>query len=133
MAEEVGRRFSNKACDMEIICGDCLSVNIPTNSLDGLMAVNVLYFIEDLDKLLSRIASWIKPNGRVIFGIRSEKSLKDLPFTQYGFNIRSLDLVKEHMRQQGFKDVESSYYDEGTVSLGEFELPVDTIIIKGTI
>lgn len=133
MAEEARLCLQNKTCGIEIICGDCLSVDIPTNSIDGLMAVNVLYFINDLDKFFSRILSWIKPNGRVIFGIRSEKSLKSLPFSQYGFNIRSLDLIKEHMQQQGFKNIESNYYDEGTVTLGDMDITVDTIVIKGTV
>ncbi len=133
MAEEARQRLSNKASDIEIICGDCLNVDIPTNSVDGLLAVNVLYFIDDLDKFLSRVFSWIKPGGRVIFGIRSEKALKSLPFTQYGFNIRGLDLIKDRMKQIGFKGVESSYYDEGVVTLGELELPVDTIVVKGIV
>ena len=73
----------------------------------------------------------MKPGARAVFGIRSEQSLNSMPFTQYGFNVRSADEIKACMRNNGFADVESNYYDEGTVMFGELPLPVDSIIIWG--
>lgn len=131
MANEVRQRLSGSACTVDIICGDCTNANIPENSLDGIMAVNLLYFIENIDELFSLITQWMKSGARSVFGIRSEQSLNSLPFTQYGFNVRSADEIKECMRNNGFSDVESTYYDEGTVMLGDLPLPVDSIIIRG--
>jgi len=131
MAEEAKQRLSGKACDIEIICSDCMHANIPEDTLDGIMAINLLYFIEDLDEFFSQITSWMKPGSRAVFGVRSEHSLKSLPFIQYGFNVRSADEIKECMRNNGFTDVESTYHDEGIVMLGDLSLPLDTVIIKG--
>lgn len=133
MAKEAKQRLSNRSCAVDIICGNHMDARIPENSLDGLMAVNVLYFIDDLPELFNQIKGWMKLDSRVVFGIRSDKSLSQMPFTQHGFNIRSLDEIKDSMILNGFSGVTSTYYDEGTVTFEDLELPVDSIIIKGTI
>jgi SAM-dependent methyltransferase len=108
-----------------------MSASLPENSVDGLFAVNVLYFIEDLDEFFQQIRGWMKPGSRVVFGVRSDHSLNSLPFIEYEFNVRSPDSIKECMRDNSFSDVDSSYYDEGTVMLGDLPLPVDSVIITG--
>lgn len=133
MAEEARHRLSANACTVDIHSGDHMSVDIGKSSLDGIMAVNVLYFIEDLDAFFNRIISWMKPDARAVFGIRSDDSLRQMPFTQYGFNIRSPDTIKSTMQKNGFSNIESSYYDEGTVVFGDTELPIDSVIISGKI
>ena len=40
------------------------------------MAVNVLYFIDDLSPLFRKIAALLKPGGRAVFDLRSADSLK---------------------------------------------------------
>jgi len=131
MADEARQRLAGKLCDVEILCSDCLGADIPRNSLDGLMAVNLLYFIDDLESMFDHVRGWMKPGGRVVFGIRSKQSLEKLPFTQFGFNIRTPDEIKQQMRDNGFDEVDSDYYDEGVMMLGGMELPVDSVIIRG--
>lgn len=133
MAGEITLRLSDKSCDIEIIQGDHLTAIIPDRSIDGLFAVNVLYFIENLDEFFQLIRNWMKSDSRVVFGVRSDDALKKLPFIEYGFNVRSADEIKSCMRNNGFLNVESAYYDEGTVMLGDIPLPVDSVIIKGEI
>lgn len=131
MAAEVHRTLSDKQCIVEVVCGDCLGVNIETESVDGVMAVNVLYFIEDLLSFFKKIIGWMKHGGRAVFGVRSDKTLKNLPFTQYGFNIRSTGEIKLLMEKAGFCSVESFAYKEGTVPFGDIMIPVDSVIIVG--
>lgn len=131
MANEARQRLSDAACAVEIIDGDHLSVDMPTNCLDALFAVNVLYFIEDLNEFFRQISAWLKPGARVVFGVRSDHALNSLHFVEYGFNVRSPDEIKQCMRSNGFFDVDSTYHDEGTVLLGDLPLPVDSVIIKG--
>lgn len=133
MAEEARQRLSGKPCAVEIINSDCLHADIADQSLDALFAINVLYFIENLDPFLQKIKGWLKPGGRVVFGVRSDKSLKALPFTEYGFNIRTPDEIKQALLRNGFTDVDSDYYDEGTVMLGELSIAVDSVIIRGSV
>ena len=90
MAREARKILSGKNCNVEIICNDHMGAGIPGNKLDGIMAVNVLYFIENLDEFFSKIKNWLKPGSRAVFGIRSEHSLNNMPFTQYEFVVRSI-------------------------------------------
>lgn len=133
MANEARNRLADNGCAVDIICSDHMGADIPESSLDGIMAVNVLYFIKNLDEFFTQIKSWMKPGSRAVFGIRSDQSLKKLPFTQYEFIVRNQEEIKDSMIMNGFSDVESNYFDEGTVMLGEMALPVDSIIIKGVI
>ena len=131
MVDEARQYLSDKSCAVDIIHGDHLSASVPENTVDGLFAVNVLYFIENLDECFQQIKNWLKPESRVVFGVRSDQALKNLPFVEYGFNVRSPDEIKNCMRYNGFSDIDSTYHDEGTVLLGDIPLPVDSVIIKG--
>ncbi len=117
------------AAHVDIHNGDCRSAPVDTASLDGLMAVNLLYFIDDLTDLFGQIANWLKQDGRAVFGIRSPESLNAIPFTQYGFRVRPLKEIETALRQSGFTNITSAYHDEGTTMFGELEIPVDSIII----
>ena len=96
-------------------------------TIDGLMAVNVLYFIEDLRDFLAKISAWLKPGARVVFGVRS---LGEIPFTRFGFRIRSLEEISQELQANGFGCVESLYFDEGTTTAADLEVPLDSLIIK---
>jgi SAM-dependent methyltransferase len=84
---------------VDIHNGDCRSAPVDAASLDGLMAINLLYFIDDLADLFGQIANWLKPNGRAVFGVRSADSLNAMPFTQYGFWVRPLEEIETALRQ----------------------------------
>ncbi|NNE85197.1 MAG: class I SAM-dependent methyltransferase [Alphaproteobacteria bacterium] len=114
---------------IDIHNGDCRSAPVDAASLDALMAVNLLYFIDDLPELFGQVANWLKPDGRALFGIRSPESLNAMPFTQFGFRVRSQEEVETALREAGLTNITSSYHDEGTTMLGELEIPVDSIVI----
>lgn len=115
---------------VDIHNGDCRNAPVDTASLDGLMAVNLLYFIDDLPGLFGQIANWLKPGGRAVFAIRSADSLNAMPFTQYGFRVRPLAEIEAALREVGFADIASAYHDEGTTMLGELEISIDSIVIE---
>lgn len=125
--EQLGRHARTS---VDIHSGDCMAAPIGMGSIDGLMAVNVLYFIDDLSAFFTRIHEWLKPGGRAVFGLRSAQSLEGMPFTRYGFHIRSLKEVTECLKSCGFGDVDSKYFDDGMSKLGDLEIPVDSLIIR---
>lgn len=131
MADEANLALSGKDCSAEIFNGDYSDLNIPLSSVDGVIAVNVLYFIEDLATFFKQIFLWIKPGGRVAFGIRSEVTLRNLPFTQYGFNIRTTSEIKSVMAESGFSSVTSFDHDEGVTSFQDIDIPEATVVIIG--
>lgn len=119
-----------EAARIDIHNGDCRSAPVDAASLDGLMAVNLLYFINDLPDLFGQIATWLKPGGRAVFGIRSPDSLNAMPFVQYGFRVRPLAEIEAALRESGLGTIASAYNDEGTTMLGELEIPIDSIVIE---
>ncbi len=116
--------------NISILQEDCHSANISTGSQDGIFSVNVLYFIDDLGCFFTLLHRWLKPGGRIVMGIRSQDTLQKMPFTQYGFNIRPLETYLEAMRNCGFHEVKSSYYEEGIIQFANLELPMDTLVLS---
>ncbi|GAA4650323.1 hypothetical protein GCM10023116_26060 [Kistimonas scapharcae] len=131
MAQQAWDNLSGlNAAPVTIFTDDSLSAPVMTHSVDGVMAVNVLYFIDDLDALFRKIITWLKPGGRAVFGVRSDQCLQSIPYTRYGFSIRSLAEIQASLLASGFRLVESSYYDEGIQLFDELEIRLDALIIK---
>ena len=133
MANAAQQRLSKNECNVEIMNCDCHHADIPAQSADGIMAVNLLYFIEDLEALFKQLKTWMKPGARVVFGVRSDQSLKSMPFVNYKFNVRTADEIVKIMNSNGFNEVDYNYHDEGEVMLGDIPLIVDSVIIHGRV
>lgn len=131
MAREAKQALHHQDCSVSIFNGDYTKADIKAASIDGIMAVNVVYFIENLHHFLTQIFSWLTQNGRLVLGVRSDKTLNNLPFTQYGFHIRSPDVILAAMKQAGFTDTKATHYEEGMVPLGDMSIAVDSVIISG--
>ncbi|WP_413662349.1 class I SAM-dependent methyltransferase [Microbulbifer sp. CNSA002] len=131
MAEELQRNLAGNHCTTKVVYGDCLEVQLKNESIDGVIGVNLLYFIKDLSIFFKHIFKWLKPGGRVAFGIRSDKSLKQLPFTQFKFHIRTTAEIKSLMKDAGFNAVESSFFDKEMVPFGDTTIQADSVIITG--
>lgn len=129
LAQQAARRLGGRA-NVSIIPGDCHAADIEHASLDGVLAVNVLYFIDDIAGLFRRIHDWLKPGGRMVMGVRSAESLRAMPFTAFAFKIRTLEAMESAMQAGGFVDVAADYFDEGVVEFGELRLPMDTLVIQ---
>lgn len=115
---------------IDVHAGDCHDASVREASIDGLFAVNVLYFVDDLDALLGRIRPWFRPGGRCVFGIRPAITLKSLRFHEFGYHIRPPEEIENAMRAHGFREIASTHYDDGEGRLGEITFPNGSIIIK---
>ena len=131
MAQLAEKNLREKgSAKIDVHPGDCHDVVVDEASVDGLMAVNVLYFIDDLDGLLARIRPWFKPKGRCVFGIRPARTLESLSFHEFGHKIRPPEEIDEALQKHGFGEISITHYDEGEGSLGEITFPNGSIIIK---
>lgn len=117
---------------VDIHAGDCHDASVDESSVDGLMAVNVLYFVDDLNALLGRIRPWFRSGGRCVFGIRPSETLRSLRFHEFGYHIRPLDEIEAAMRDHGFAEIGSTHFDDGEGRLGDITFPNGTIIIKAS-
>lgn len=115
---------------IEVHNGTCHDASVMESSIDGLMAVNVLYFVDDLDGLLKRIRPWFRQGGRCVFAIRPERTLNHIGLQDHGFRIRSPEEIVSAMQPYGFGDISITEFDEGEGQLGELAFPNGSIIIK---
>ncbi|WP_370978423.1 class I SAM-dependent methyltransferase [Agaribacterium sp. ZY112] len=129
MAEQARINLRDEDCHVEIYNSSCSDTDIRASSIDALLAVNVLYFIDNLDEFFHQLFLWMKPGGRVVFAIRPEKTLESLPFTQYVFNIRNTQTYVSAMERVGFECLEPVVFDEGVLALADIEVPVATVIL----
>ena len=126
------RLTARNAAAVRVHCGDCDDAPIATRSLDGAFAVNLLYFIPDLEGFFGTLQHWLKPSGRAVFGVRSSLALKAMPFTKFGFHIRGLDKIIATFNAAGFINISANYHDEGSVDFDGIDMPMDSLIISGS-
>lgn len=78
----------------------------PDQEFDKCMTVNTIYFWEAPNQELQEIFRVLKPGGKLVLGIRSEESMRQMPFVQYGFNTYSADGIISLLQENGFGHVE---------------------------
>lgn len=119
------------AAAVQVLNADCRAAELPAASVDGIFGTNFVYFLDELEPFLSRAASWLKPGGRIVIGIRSKTSMSRLPFTPYGFHLRESAAITAALAGCGFEDIRDHYYDdEGEQRIGELTVQVDAHIIS---
>lgn len=119
--------------NVDVHLGDAHSAPVSANSVDGLMAVNVLYFIDDLPGLLRHIRPWFREGARCVFGVRPEETLRFFQFDTMGFHVRAPEQITEAMLDCGFKNVSVTHHKEDDGLLGDQAFPNGTVIIAGSI
>jgi SAM-dependent methyltransferase len=116
---------------VDVRSGDFLSHPPEGPGADALLAVNVLYFFDDLPAFTARCRDWLRPGGRAVIGLRSLDAMADLPFIEHGqFHLRPLDALLRALHSSGFEGIEARYFDEGTTELGDLTVSVDSIVVR---
>jgi len=75
-------------------------------TFDKVFCNMVIYFWENPEEHLKEIHRVLKPTGRFYTGMRTKNSMLELPFTQHGFNLFTVDEWKSILAQNGFNVVE---------------------------
>lgn len=108
MIDEAGRHnqawINSKKAVFHFTTADHLP--FPDQEFDKCMTVNTLYFWENPGRELQEIYRVLKPGGKLVLGIRSEESMLNLPFVQYGFNTYTGDRVISLLQENGFGQAE---------------------------
>ena len=78
------------------------SNNLPFDNgmFDKVFCNMVIYFWENPEDHLNEISRVLKPNGKFYTGMRTKKSMLELPFTKFNFNLYTVDfwlsLLEDH-------------------------------------
>lgn len=73
--------------ELRLLYGNCTALPFDSNQFDKVFCINVIYFWENPVEYLHEIYRVLKPGGRFYSTIRLRDSMKNLPFTQFGFTL----------------------------------------------
>ncbi len=114
LARRKNRHFI-KQKRMHLAFGDILDYD--ESGFDAALAINVIYFWDDLPRHLAKVRSLIKPGGKFYIYMSSAELLNKIEITNNRvFNKYSLDQVLRELKQVGFGH---SHVDKKTIPLGE--------------
>jgi arsenite methyltransferase len=71
--------------------------------LDGIISVNTIYFVEDLDQALRELARTLAPSGRLVLGVGDPQRMEAMAVTAHGFRVRPLDAIEDALDRAGLR------------------------------
>jgi len=89
--------------------------------LDGIISVNTVYFVDDLDQAFSELARTLARPGRAVIGIGDPDAMGKLPFTRHGFRLRPVADIAAALDRAGLTLREH-------VKLGEGRIPAHLLV-----
>jgi ubiquinone/menaquinone biosynthesis C-methylase UbiE len=81
----------------------CALFPFADNSFDALFTVNTLYFWDDAPAQAKEIYRVLKSEGTFALCFATEAFMSALPFTQYGFNLYTIEKATALLEAAGFK------------------------------
>ncbi|MEO3757245.1 methyltransferase domain-containing protein [Mycobacterium sp. B14F4] len=81
--------------------GSMTALPLDDASLDAVITLNTVYFIDDLGAAVAELARAVRPGGRVVVGIGDPDAMRHAPFTQYGFTLRPVADVAAALAEAG--------------------------------
>lgn len=86
---------------LRIVDGALTELPLGSASLDAVITVNTVYFIDDLDRACAELARVLRPGGRVVVGIGDPAAMAKMPFTAHGFRLRPVEEVSGALERAG--------------------------------
>jgi arsenite methyltransferase len=66
--------------------GSLTQLPFADGALNGVLTVNTVYFIAELDHAITELGPVIGSSGRIVMGLADPEAMAKMPFTSYGFN-----------------------------------------------
>jgi SAM-dependent methyltransferase len=100
MIDAAKRRFGET---IEVHRANALAMPFEDGWFDGILSVNTIYFWNDPGAVLRELRRVLKPDGRLVLGIRKKEVLRWSPVTWFGFRLYSSREIERMMRNAGFE------------------------------
>ncbi|WP_425171781.1 class I SAM-dependent methyltransferase [Mycobacterium sp.] len=81
-------------------------------ALNGILTVNTIYFIAELDCAFTELARVVGSSGRIVIGLADPDAMARMPFTGHGFHLRPVPQVIDTLCGAGLT-VEHRRIDQG--------------------
>jgi arsenite methyltransferase len=86
------------------------------HSLDGILSVNTIYFIDDLDSAVGELARTLKGSGRAVLGVGDPQAMEGMSFTAHGFRVRPIEVIEDTISGAGLRLDEHRRVGGGRIS-----------------
>ena len=101
-ARQINRNYvSQKQAFFSIYEGNIIPFE--DDSFNKVFTVNTIYFWQEPEKLLSEIYRVLQPKGILCITFAEESFMKQLPFTQFEFELYSTEKVEKLIEKSSFK------------------------------
>lgn len=119
-AQRINRPFvENKQASFHVYDG--FTIPFSDNYFDKILTVNTIYFWTEPKFLLSELQRIMKPNGKLNITFTQEKFMKQLPFTQFGFNFYDNEKITQLIDKTPFQVISSDTQTDSIKSkIGNF-------------
>jgi arsenite methyltransferase len=93
MVDQASRRFKSDVASgrLHLQTGSITQLPLKDGSLQGVITINTIYFISELNRAFSELARVIAISGRAVVGIGDPGMMARMPTTPFGFTIRPVD------------------------------------------
>ncbi len=90
MTAQAARRFRHDiaAGRLQLHAASMARLPMAAASLDGVITVNTIYFVAELEQAFAELARVTKSSGRVVVGLGDPEVMARLPYTRHGFRLR---------------------------------------------
>jgi arsenite methyltransferase len=100
---------------LELHRASLTALPLPDSSVDGLITVNTLYFVDELARALQEIARTLASTGRAAIGVGDPEAMAHLRFTAHGFRLRPLAELTAAIQAAGLAVADHRRIGEGRV------------------
>ncbi len=114
---------------VELKKGESSSIPYPDVTFDKVFTINTLYFWENPENDLNEIYRVLKSDGMFYLSIRTKDKMKNLPFTQYNFQLYNPEEATEVLEKSGFNIINKIYKIEPIRMINGVEVLVDSLCI----
>ncbi len=81
--------------------GSLTGLPFADGTLNGVVTVNTIYFVAELQEAFAELARVTAPSGRIVVGVADPDTMAKLPFTGHGFRLRPIPEVINALQSAG--------------------------------
>ncbi|MCV9386117.1 class I SAM-dependent methyltransferase [Reichenbachiella ulvae] len=129
-AKENNADYLNRG-SLRLMEGSVSALPFDDESFDSACSVNTFYFWEDALKCAKEILRVLRPGGCLCLGVTPKEEMKQLPPTQFGFNLYEDEEIISILNQAGFQTIEKHKRMEAPVEIGGQSFQFHSMVIKG--
>ena len=103
MLSQAARRYRRDiaAGRLALHTGSLTQLPFADNALNGVLTINTIYFIAELEPAFTELARVVGSAGRIVVGLADPDAMARMPFTGHGFHLRSVAEVIDTLRGTG--------------------------------